>query len=413
MRLVYKFITNQHKADVFELCRASKDLYNQALYLIKTTLDTDGNFLFYNEVERIMKVTTNLEGTINYKRLKAQVAQQTLKVLDKSISSYISSIKDWSKHKDKYNGKPELPRYMRKNGYRQLIYTNQACTIKDGFIHLSKSLKISIPQWDKYKDDLINYQQVRINPLANMNYEVEIVYLTDDIGLNGYEGVASIDLGVGNFATMVSSEFQPIIYNGKQIKSLNQYFNKTISQEKSELEKVNGYKSSKKIRKLWQKRNHTITDAFHKVSRHIVNLCLNHKIGTLIVGYNSGWKDSINMGRQNNQTFVMIPYLKFIQCLQYKCLMSGINLIINEESYTSKCDSLALETIEKHETYLGKRVKRGLFQSSKGKTINADVNGALNIMRKVIGDSEIISKIIDSGWLFQPSKLNDLYHLGL
>ena len=114
----------------------------------------------------------------------------------------------------------------------------------------------------------------------------------------------------------------------------------------------------------------------------IVNKLVSNEIGNIVVGYNKGWKDSINIGKRNNQTFVQISFDRFIEYLKYKCKMVGINIIIHEESYTSKCDALALEDVKQHETYLSKRVKRRLFQSSIGKVINADVNGLLNILRK-------------------------------
>ena len=205
---------------------------------------------------------------------------------------------------------------------------------------------------------------------------------------------------------MILPDEKPILYNGKQLKTKNQYFNKKISNLKSKLS--NNKKTSKQIQELYLKRDNQLSDIFHKLSRMIVNRLIENKIGNIVVGYNKGWKDSINIGKRNNQTFVNISYEKLLSFLQYKCEMCGIKLIINEESYTSKCDGLALEEIRKHETYLGKRVKRGLFQSSIGKLINADVNGSLNILRKVVGDSEITSKIINSGWLFQPVRVNIL-----
>ena len=137
---------------------------------------------------------------------------------------------------------------------------------------------------------------------------------------------------------------------------------------------------------------------------------IQNKVGNLIIGHNNRWKDSINIGKVNNQNFFMIPFDKLISYLKYKCEMAGINVIDYEESYTSKCDALSLESISKHDNYKGKRIKRGLFQSSVGKLINADVNGALNIMRKVVNDS-YVSKIIDSGQLFRPIKFKDLYSL--
>jgi putative transposase len=146
---------------------------------------------------------------------------------------------------------------------------------------------------------------------------------------------------------------------------------------------------------------------FHKISREIVNKMIENHIGTIIVGYNKGWKDSIRIGKRNNQIFVGIPFYDLISKLSYKCEKCGITFITREESYTSKCDALAMEPIGRHDSYSGKRIKRGLYQSSVGKTINADVNGALNIMRKVIGDS-YPNEIIDSGRLFRPIKCDIL-----
>lgn len=406
MRLVYKFNIKQNDK-LYELCKISKNLYNQALYIVKKELKENNKWLNYNDLNKILQNTYNLEGTINYRLLKTQVSQQCLKILDKNIQSYIKSIKDYSKNKSKYNGCPKFPKY--KKEVNQLVYTNQSCTIKnDGYLYLNKHNKIKIPQFKKYKDKFKNFQQIRINPKLNNEFEIEIIYVVENkinTNLNN-ELYSSIDLGIDNLVTMILPNEKPILFNGKQVKAKNQYFNKQISKLKSCL--TNNQKSSKQIQSLYNKRNNQLTDIFHKLSRIIVNKLVNNKIGNLVVGYNKGWKDSINLGTRNNQTFVSISYEKLLNYLKYKCEMIGINLIINEESYTSKCDSLCLETIEKHETYLGKRIKRGLFQSSIGKLINADVNGSLNILRKVVDDSEIISKIINSGWLFQPIRVNIL-----
>ena len=140
-------------------------------------------------------------------------------------------------------------------------------------------------------------------------------------------------------------------------------------------------------------------------------MSIDNGIGNIVVGYNRDWKDSIRIGHRNNQTFVSIPYLKLIQYLDYKCKLVGINLILHEEGYTSKCDSLTLEKVEKHDVYSGKRIKRGLFQSCIGKLINADVNGSINILRKVVDDSVVKTQIINSGLLFNPIKYNNLYNL--
>lgn len=406
MRLVYKFNIKQNNK-ILELCKVSKNLYNQALYLVKTELKTNNKWLNYSYLNKELQTLQNLDGDINYKLLKAQVAQQCLRTLDKNLRSYVKSIKDYSKNKAKYKGCPRFPKY--KQDVNQLIYTNQCCSIKDdGYLYLDKKTKIKIPQFEKYQTKFKSFQQVRVIPKLNKSFEIEIVYIDNtehniELDNNLY---ASIDLGIDNIATMILPNEKPILFNGRQIKAKNQYFNKQISRFKSKL--TNNKKTSKQIQELYSKRDNQLSDIFHKLSRMIVNKLIENKIGNIVVGYNKGWKDSINIGKRNNQTFVQISYDMLLNYLKYKCEMVGINLIIHEESYTSKCDGLALEDVKQHDTYLGKRVKRGMFQSSICKVINADVNGALNILRKVVGDSEQVVRIINSGWLFQPLRINAL-----
>lgn len=413
MRLVYKFNNYKHNDELFKLCRISKDLYNQALYTCITSFKQEKKqYIGYYDLDKILKDTPNLEGQVNYRLLKAQVAQQTLKVVDKSIKSYFKSIKDWKKHKEKYNGMPRMPKYLPKNSYFQLVYPNQSCQIKNGRVYLSRNLSIKIPQWDKYGDKLLNFQQVRVLPKEGYTV-IEIVYVDNTIvntELN-HDRYASIDLGINNFVTLVTDFCNPLLYSGRQIKSKNQWFNKRLAKLKSETMKNNKKHMTTRIRKLYVKRNNEINDLMHKVSRHIVRILNENNVGNVVCGRNKGWKDSITLGSKTNQSFVQIPYGTFIGMLSYKCSMCGIHFIEQEESYTSKCDSLSKEKICKHDAYVGERIKRGLFQSGAGKLINADVNGALNIMRKVVGDSNQIGLIIDSGWLFQPKKANNLYYL--
>ena len=157
---------------------------------------------------------------------------------------------------------------------------------------------------------------------------------------------------------------------------------------------------------MYDKRDRYFEDALQKVSRQIVDMLVEKKIGRLIVGYNAGWKQKSDMGKRNNQKFVQMPFARLTYYLKYKCEMVGIDFVKHEESYTSKCDALALEPIGKHEQYLGRRIKRGLFRSSTGKLINADHNGALNIMRKVVGDS-YVSRIVNSGHSFCPVRYSN------
>ena len=145
-----------------------------------------------------------------------------------------------------------------------------------------------------------------------------------------------------------------------------------------------GVYSSERIRKETDKRNRRVSDFLHKLSRDIVNQLVSKNITDLIIGYNVGWKQDINLGKVNNQKFVNIPYLKLVNMLKYKCLLEGINVITTEESYTSKCSFIDNESLSKQKDYLGKRKHRGLFISNKGLEINADVNGSYNILKKAV-----------------------------
>ena len=394
MRLVYKFYTD-HTEQMDNLFKVSNNLYNQALYQFRRQLDADGTWLWYNDMDKLMKNTLNLEGECNYKLLKAQCSQQVLRVFDKTMKACCKSIKDWKKHPEKYKGMPQMPHYRKRGGMFNLYYTNQACRIKDGHIYLSKDLSVKIPQWEKYGDSIKSFCQVRMIP-NRRSVKVEIVYdkkiTKADVDKSKY---AAIDLGLNNLATMVT-EKGCVIYSGKYLKSYNNYFNKTLSRLKSIKDKQGIKRTTRKIARMYDRRDRYMDDAFHKVSRQIVDTLVREKIGTLVVGYNAGWKQNTDMGRKNNQKFVQMPFARLTDYLKYKCEMVGIDFVVHEESYTSKCDALALEPIDKHEEYLGRRVKRGLFRSSTGKIINADQNGALNILRKVVGDSEF-TRIVGSG----------------
>lgn len=404
MRLVYKF-NIRHTDELDKMFRAANNLYNQALYLFRQKLNTDGTWTWYNDMDKLMKNVVNLEGEYNYKLLPSVVSQQLLRVLDKNMKAYCKSIKDWKKYPEKYKSMPQMPHYRKRGGMMGLTYTKSGTSIKDGVIKLSRGIKIQMPQWEKYSEVLQSWQQVRIIP-NNRDIKVEIIYEQEikqaDVSK---DKCAAIDLGLDNLATMVIDE-GCVIFSGKYLKSYNQHFNKTLSHLQSIKDKQGIKRSTRRIIRMYNKRDRYFEDAFHKVSRQIVNMLVAKKIGRLVVGYNVGWKQRANMGKRTNQKFVQMPFARLTSYLRYKCEMVGIDFVEHEESYTSKCDALALETIDKHETYLGKRMKRGLFCSSTGKIINADQNGALNIMRKVVGDS-YVSGIVNSGHSLCPIRYNN------
>lgn len=195
--------------------------------------------------------------------------------------------------------------------------------------------------------------------------------------------IASIDLGLNNLCALAfNNGSQPLLFNGKPLKSMNQYYNKQRSRLQGKLK--NGVKTSNRIHKLTFKRNNKINDYLHKCSRLLVNQLVSNNISTLVIGKNTGMKQDINIGRVNNQNFVQAPLFRFADMLKYKCELEGIIVIFQEESYTSKCSFFDNESIERHACYAGNRLKRGLFKTAKGMLVNADINGSYNIMRKAI-----------------------------
>lgn len=282
------------------------------------------------------------------------------------------------------------------------VFTTSACRLKnDGCIHFIKN--IIPPIKTNIGDNKLC--QVRVIPQATC-YVVEVIYEKKEQDLNlNKDNVLSIDLGLNNLCSCISDVgIKPFIVNGKIIKSFNQWYNK----KRARLMSYIGDKgTSKRLRRLNNYRNFWIEDKIHKVSRFIVNICIENNIGNLVVGLNKGWKNGVNLGKRINQKFVEIPFSKLVEKISYKCKLVGIDFQVHEESYTSKVDHLAFEKLGKHDVYLGKRKKRGLFQSSIGKLLNADINGAIGIGRKVFGDS-YISGIIDSGLAFNPVRVNIL-----
>jgi putative transposase len=233
-----------------------------------------------------------------------------------------------------------------------------------------------------------NIKQARIVPLRNKTYKIEIIYEQQVNPKNLNKNlIAGIDIGIDTLAAVTSNHrgWTPLLINGKPLKSINQYYNKKRAFLMSQLMKSckNKY-TSNRLENLTFKRNMKVDDYLHKASRFIIDKLSEYGMGTLVIGHNSNWKQEVNMGKRNNQNFVSIPFNKFIHMLKYKAELIGMDVIIIEEGYTSKCSFLDNEPIGKHESYMGKRIKRGLFRSKDGVLINADCNGSGNIIRKVI-----------------------------
>jgi putative transposase len=381
-----------------ELCFKSKNLYNRANYCLRQA---------YTKTHKIpseYELTGKLakRNSLDYKALPAQTSQQIIKLLFKNWKSFFALNKDFYKNPSKYKGKPKLPNYKDKEkGRNILVFTNQQCKIKEGKIHFPK--QINLPP---LKTKVENLQQVRIVPNTS-SYVIEVVYnRTVQTVLTRPDTFLSLDIGLNNLATSFNNtDFKSFIVNGKPLKSINQYYNKELARLKAHFKSNLKGSTSKRVKKLTLKRNNKISDYLHKTSRLIVDYAINNQIETIIIGNNQDWKQNINLGKKNNQNFVQIPFGKLIQQIQYKSLLVGIKTVITEESYTSKTDHLALEPMQHLETRLGKRAERGLFQSSTGRLINADKNGAVGIARKVAGDG-FVKNLISRGEVSTPYRIS-------
>ena len=389
MQLVERHIIKKvHKfwSEIDQLCFASKNLYNLANYNVRLGFIQGGIISNYNLLDKVLKNTTE------YRSLPAKVSQQTLRNLDQNWKSFLAAIKEWSRQKDKFSGRPSLPNYKPKSGRHLAIYTAQAVSIpllRKGIIKLSGT-DISIPT--SVKEEQL--AQVRIVPMSCC-YVIEVVYEKQESAplKDSADKIAALDLGLNNLAALTSNQpsFQPILINGRPLKSINQFFNKRRAALQKQLR---GKKSkSGRLTRLTHSRNQKVNDYLHKASNLIVKELLKAGIDTLVIGQNSDWKRDCNLGKRNNQNFVSIPHGKLIKMLTYKGNLGGIKVFITEESYTSKASFLDLDFLPVYgqktanTSFSGKRICRGLYRNQSGQIINADVNASYNILRKAFPEA--------------------------
>ena len=362
----------------------SKNLYNHANFLVRTEFVNTGKWLRYQELDNLLRQDVDYPDYINM--MAAQSAQQTLRLLDNNWKAFFKSIKDWSKNKDKYTGRPKLPKYKPKDGRMVFILTNQQVKQKDDLLHFPQSfqgftMKPRCIRLDNFK----KINQIRIVP-NNQVFCVEIVYSIsiNDTSMQDNGRYISIDLGLDNLATIVTNtSLNPVIVNGKGLKSNNQYYNKKRAYNQSVARHMNNKFHTNRLYSLMQKRNFKIEDSLHKISKFIVTFALSNDIHTIVIGSNKTWKQSISLGKRVNQSFVNIPHQKLIEKIIYKARNLDINVILTEESYTSGTSFIDGESPNKEFYNKKRRVHRGLFISNKGVSINADVNAAYQIMKKV------------------------------
>ena len=383
-----KHLSKEDYKSIKELCHIAKNLTNEAIYNVRQYYFTEDKFLKYE------KNYTLLKSSPNYKELNSNMAQQILKEVDGSFKSFFGLIK--LAKQGKYSFKDcKLPRYLPKDGYTTLVIgfvrlngNKLILPFSNNFKKTHKVVEITIPPvlLDK------KVKEIRILPKANARYfEIQYIYETECIQRNlNTQNALALDLGVNNLVTAVSSTGKSFIVDGRRLKSINQWFNKENARLQSIKDKQHfGKKPTNRQKAIARDCNNKVNDYMNKAARMIIDYCINNDIGTLIAGYNVTFQRNSHIGKQNNQNFVNIPYGRLRDKLAYMCELNGITYVEQEESYTSKASFWDKDNIPvynndnpKEYEFNGNRVHRGLYETANGKTFNADINGALNIMRK-------------------------------
>ena len=380
----------------------SKNVYNATQYLVRNVYfdkeDGDDKKTMSEFMDDLQKT---MQPSDEYISLTSQSAQEQIKQVKRDWSNYWKALKAYKQTPELFTGKPMPPGYKQAgdSGRTSLMLKNTQFQIKDGYVRfsweplrpLNNKIKSLIPNGCKISE-------AKFVPSSCGGYRLQISYVVEIREIyNANNRTASIDPGVTNFVTLVNNfGIEPFAIKGGVPKSINQFYNKELARMKSDLEVSTGKKSSKRLGKLHARRNRKMEDFMHKASKSVIDWCKEHEVGTLVMGKNKNQKQNINMGKVQNQNAVQIPYNQFSHMLSYKCESAGIKYIENEESFTSKASFLDMDYIPTYGEYekgvynfsgkrkIGGKETRGLYASGDGTIINADVNGAYNIMRKAI-----------------------------
>ena len=370
------------------LCRTSKNIMNEAIYINRQYFFSEGKYLGYQ------KTYTELKNSVNYRTLNSNMAQQSMKVVDGMFQAFIALLK--LVKKKQYDSRAvQLPHYLPKDGFAPLVI--QQFKIKDGIFTLPYSKKydeehekVSIKVPPILEGKKVKY--IKIIPRQNAKFfEIQYTYeVAEEQREVDKQKALAIDFGIDNLMTCVTTGGDSFIIDGRRLKSINQWYNKRNSQLSSIKDKQKfGKRPTNQQQRISRKRNLRVNDYISKACRKVLNYCLENQIGTLVCGYNVTFQRNSNIGKVNNQNFVNIPFGKIREKFQYLCKLNGLEYVEQEESYTSKAsfldgDELPAYNADNPQEYefSGKRVKRGLYRSAKGIEINADVNGAANILRK-------------------------------
>lgn len=404
MKQQVKQLSKEDYRNLRVLCHTAKNLTNEAIYNIRQYYFQECKYLNYQKNYALLK------NSPNYKKLNSNMAQQILKEVDNSFQSFFGLLK--LAKKGKYNVKDiKLPNYLPKDGFTTLmigfvrIKGNQLIVpYSNIFRKEHKTIKMNIPPKLLGK----KIKEIRIIPKGKARFfEIQYIYEVEEIRSKVDKKKAlAIDFGINNLVTCVTSTGQSFLVDGRRLKSINQWYNKENARLQSIKDKQ-GYQSKYTNRQLKNARirNNKVNDYMSKTARIIINYCVRNKIGIVVCGYNRSFQNKPNLGKKYNQTFINIPYGALIRKIEYLCKLYGITFVKQEESYTSKAsffDGDAIPVYDKDNPqeyrFSGRRIKRGLYQTKDGKFINADVNGALNILSK--------SKVVDLSVLYNRGELD-------
>lgn len=394
------------KAILEFICSESNKLSNSAIYYARQIWFKTRRYISKFELDGEMK------SNRHFQTLYSQASQQTCRSVFEAFKSF-KELNAAYKRGEIVN-KPKPPKY-RKDGLNLVSYPKQALKLKDGQIRIPlgtqvkawfgiDSFTLPMPSNLKFED----IKELRILP-RNCCFYAEFVYKTSPVVADVDKiRVLGIDHGLNNWLTCVSNIGTGFIVDGRHIKSLNRWYNKQVSTLKEG--KPQGFWSNK-LASITEKRNRQIRDAINKAARIILNHCLHHRIGRVVFGWGQGIKQQINLGKKLNQQFVQIPTARLKQRIEQVCQQHGIEFIETEEANTSAASFVDEDSLPKHGEKpegwksSGKRVKRGLFRTSHNWYINADCNGAANIIRKVSTMLELDLSGVSRGALTHPTRI--------
>lgn len=392
-----------------ELSHAAKNLYNEAVYNIRQYYFTEGEFLSYEKNYVLLKESPN------YRLLNSNMAQQILKEVNSAFKSFFGLLRLAKKGKYRYSD-IKLPSYLPKDGFATLVIGfirikdgQLAIPFSQGYKKTHEPIMIKLPPVLKGR----KVKEIRIIPRSDARF-FEIQYTCEreciQRNLNRQKALAC-DLGVDNLVTAVSNTGESFILDGRRLKAVNQWFNKENARLQSIKDKQGfGKERTKRQERLGLKRKARVNDYLSKAAKYIIDFCISHDIGILVAGYNETFQKGASLGKRNNQNFVCIPFGQLREKLEYLCMLNGIMFVRQEESYTSKASFFDMDNLPEynpdnpcHYEFSGKRIKRGLYRTKDGCLVNADVNGACNILKKsnVVG----LKALYDRGGVDTPMRI--------